>query len=231
MSGPSLPIRVLRAAAGAVAPPLCPLCRRPMPGDPALCPRCHRELWSAAPVTLQPPAGVGRAAAALSYEGSGRALVAALKFRRMLALASTGAELIEAAAARGGLEPAPIVPVPASPWRLAARGFDPAELLALALARLLGVPVLEPLRRDDRGRQARRRRADRTSRPPAISATGRLAGRLIVVDDVATTGVTLSAAALALRDAGASRVDAAVLARSPRGRSARDADWPPRRVA
>jgi predicted amidophosphoribosyltransferase len=204
--------------AGAVAPPLCPLCRRPIGDDPVVCEACHRELWSQGPPSLRPPTGVDHTVAALPYDGIGRRLLGAIKFGRMVGLAELGALMIEAALARSPIAPDPLVAVPPSPVRLALRGYDPAELLTDPLARLLGVRRVASLVRADRGRQSRRGRAERLARPPRFEVIPPVPARLIVVDDVLTTGATLSAAALALRRAGAERVDAAVLCRAPRGR-------------
>jgi predicted amidophosphoribosyltransferase len=144
----------------------------------------------------------------------------------MLALAELGALLIEAALARAGVAPAPLVAIPPSPLRLALRGYDPAEELATPLAALLDVPLLRPLRRGDPWRQSRRRRAERLAHPPRFAVRGAVPRRVLLVDDVLTTGATLGAAGRALREAGACRVEAAVLCRSPRGRSRRGAGEP-----
>ena len=113
-----------------------------------------------------------------------------------------------------------VVPVPLHWARRLQRGYNQAERLATPLARLLGLPVATPLRR--RRRTAPQTRLDRGHRLHAMS--GAFATRhgadltgtsVLLIDDVATTGATLAAAAGALREAGAARVTALVAARVP----------------
>jgi predicted amidophosphoribosyltransferase len=118
-------------------------------------------------------------------------------------------------AARDG---AALVPVPAHPARRRARGFDPAERLARALARRTGRPLVACLRRG--GAPARQLGAPRAvRRQPGrldVRARGRAPVRVALVDDVHTTGATLDACARALRAAGAADVTALSYARTLR---------------
>lgn len=113
-----------------------------------------------------------------------------------------------------------VVPVPLHWWRWLARGYNQAERIARPLAGRLGLPLLPALHRSratraqtSLGRTARvanLRQAFRVPRP------GRVRGlRLLLIDDVATTGATLDAAASALIRAGAAGVTAVVAGRTP----------------
>jgi predicted amidophosphoribosyltransferase len=112
--------------------------------------------------------------------------------------------------------PAVVVPVPPQRRRRRARGFDPAALIAAALAERLGLPCAPVLRRHDAaGRQARAGREERRARDRlVIAATAPAPSTVLLVDDVHTTGATLDACAAALRAAGARRVVAATYART-----------------
>ena len=121
-----------------------------------------------------------------------------------------------AGAVCGLARPAAVVAVPAQRIRARRRGFDPAGVLAAALAPRLGLPELACLRRRDRGpRQVGASRSQRRR-------TGRLAielrapppPRVLLVDDVHTTGATLDACARALVAGGCRAVVAITYART-----------------
>jgi predicted amidophosphoribosyltransferase len=139
-------------------------------------------------------------------------LVAALKFRRLLPLADRAAEAM--CAGLCGVDGA-LVPVPAAPLRLRMRGFDPAEEIAVALARRSGLELAPCLRRGQGRRQVGRHRADRLAAPPRVTLRSPAPARVVLVDDVITTGATLAACARALRDGGSERIVAVAFARSP----------------
>lgn len=181
-----------------------------------LCPRCERSLTGAEPVHASSP-GVAELWCAAPYEGVARELAVALKFRRRLSLAGRAAEAIALGAPPGLLEGA-LVPVPPSPWRARVRGLDPAEEIAIALARVSGVPLQPCLARAEGPRQVGRGRAARLADPPTVRAAAAAPPHAVLVDDVVTTGATLEACAEALRRVGTERVAAVALARSEPGR-------------
>jgi predicted amidophosphoribosyltransferase len=143
-----------------------------------------------------------------------RDLVSALKFRHLLPVAATMAERIERLAPQSLLSGA-IVPVPSTRLRSLGRGFDPATEIAVALGLRTDVPLCPVLSRADLGRQLGRRRAQRIGRPPQVRLHGEAPRSVLLVDDVLTTGATLSACARALRGGGSIRVAAITFTRRP----------------
>jgi predicted amidophosphoribosyltransferase len=109
--------------------------------------------------------------------------------------------------------------VPLSRRRQAARGFDQARALARAVAPLLGVPAVGLLRRTaDLGPQARRAGAERRrAMLEAFTPRGRSSGRVLLVDDVLTTGSTAAACARVVQEAGAEEVFVLTAARAASG--------------
>lgn len=148
------------------------------------------------------------------YEGSLRVAIHELKYRgRRRVAARLAEELVQADGVFPVLEGADaLVPVPLHPRRLRERGFNQAELLALAVGRSTRLPVLRGalLRRRDTlpqaGLSAARRRANVAS-AFVVRRRGLVAGRvLVLVDDVTTTGATVHACAAMLRECGAKDV-------------------------
>jgi ComF family protein len=154
--------------------------------------------------------------APVAYDGVARDLVAALKFAHARPLAGVMAAHMVAgipATLRSG---ATIVAVPAHPARARARGYDQARLLAEALARRTGAPVARPLRRGGAAvSQLGASRAQRLQQGRvAVTAVRAAPRRVLLVDDVHTTGATLDACARALRSAGAREIYASTWART-----------------
>ncbi|MCA8900873.1 MAG: ComF family protein [Hyphomonas sp.] len=195
--------------------------------DSAVCDRCGTphgvdagEGAVCAACIARPPRW-DRARAAFVYDPSSRRLVLDLKRSgRRDGLATFGAWMARAGAPLLA-EADMIVPVPLHYFRLASRGFNQSGWLAQAVAREAGLPViLDALRRTRRtptqgGLSARARRrnvagAFTVRRPAAARISGR---RVLLVDDVLTTGATLAACTRALKQAGARQVDVLVLAR------------------
>jgi predicted amidophosphoribosyltransferase len=174
--------------------------------------------------------------APLAYAGPARDLVRALKFRGALGLADTMAAQMAANAPPGWLDvdPAPLdpldpldplesperptlVPVPLHRRRLRSRGYNQAAAIADALARRVRLPVADRLARSGPSlTQVGRDRAERRAGPAgAIRVRAPQAPpRVLLVDDVVTTGATLAACRAALVPAGAMEVSAVVFART-----------------
>jgi ComF family protein len=208
-----------RAPGGRAAGVLCDACVGALPWlAGACCERCALPLPHAGgrrcPARDAP---FDRAWSAVAFEGVARDALHALKFAAARPLATVMAQQIAMRAPARLLAPqATLVAVPAHPVRRRSRGFDPADLLTRALARATGLDRARPLRRS--ARAARQLGASRDVRLRderlgflAVAAAPR---DVVLVDDVHTTGATLSACSAALREAGAQRVTAVTWARA-----------------
>jgi len=159
--------------------------------------------------------------AAFAYEGVARELIARAKYHgRHAALGWLADRMVEAWVGAGADMPDVVTWAPTAPARRRARGVDHARLLARRVARRLGVRAVPVLTRGDGPAQTDRAVADRRA-GPAVAARRPVAGRVLLVDDVATTGATLRVCAAALRGAGATGVVALTAARTPPGRAHR----------
>ena len=159
---------------------------------------------------------VARTVAVWAYEGGPRGLVLALKVR---SLRGASEPMIEALAVRcrtGRVAADVVTWVPARRRDISHRGFDHAAVLARGVAERLGLPCDALLER--RGWQPDQAGLDRTRRlvnlRDAFVARGRIGGRVLLVDDLMTTGATATACARALRGAGAASVEVAVVCRA-----------------
>ena len=203
-------------------PTRCPLCGAI---GAAPCASCARSLTRAGLVA--PVVGCASVAACYRYDQSARAVVLALKFRnRRDSVAFCAAAIAELAPAVDLVTWAP-----STPQRVRARGFDQAEVLARAAARRLGLPARATLRRVGVTPQTGLGAAARRLGPGFVARAGRVHGaRVLVVDDIVTTGSTFAHAARALRAAGATEVHARALAWTPpKAVSRPPADPPPKR--
>lgn len=196
-----------------VFPEPCPSCG----GEPArtvpmpLCSACVGQLWPL-PRVVQLEKGPRLVVALGRYEGPlGRTLLQAKRGSRTRVLTGLGRWTTERLVGRVP-EVDAVVAVPSS----MRRGVDTAHLLAKPLAAQLGVPLLPLIRRvsreGQRGRDALERRvhASTAYRVP-VPAHGDLPDRVLLIDDVCTTGATLQACTDELLGAGVRRVYGAAL--------------------
>jgi ComF family protein len=228
----------LRDALDALLPAACAGCGGAAPPEPSLCGRCDARLSSidpdACPHCQLHRAGAGRCAAgpldaavaATWLEPPVSDWIHAFKYppRGLRGLAPGPIAVMAELAARSGRRaPGPhpdlVVPVPLHPRRLRARGFNPALAVARAVARMAAAPLaptaLERVR-DTPSQTGLDAAARQRNLRGAIRARRRVPPRVWIVDDVITTGATLSEAARALRGAGAEWVVAVCAARTPK---------------
>jgi ComF family protein len=186
--------------------PVCPLCGHPYAGA-GLCPECRLR-----------PSHLDAIAATAVFGGPLRQAIHRFKYGDGHALAPIlGARLVETWRQRG-LTADRVIPVPLHAQRLAERGYNQSALLARVLAAGVGAPLDETLlvRRRATEQQALLNAVQRRKNVyEAFVCQGSAAGlRIVLVDDVCTTGSTLEASAAALRAAGAASVSALTLARA-----------------
>jgi len=197
-------------------PTRCPVCHAI---GPAPCAGCVAGLRRAPPAPS--PAGLSSCRSLLRYDGPGRTLVTRFKYgnaRDALPwLADALAGLVDA----GRVDA--VTWVPTTPARRRERGFDQSELLASRVAARLGRPAVALLGRRAGPPQTGRTRAERLQPPcfvPRRRAGPGTPARVLLVDDVMTTGATLGAAARALLRAGVGECHGLTVARTPPGHQA-----------
>lgn len=178
-----------------------------IPGGP-ICSTCRFALLG------RPPRQQNGVITALAFTGRVRNIVVGLKYRNRRAVGRHLAGLIVnrliEVDAHHDLDV--ITWAPTSAKRRRERGFDQGELLARTVARQLGLPCRHLLERDDSASQTGRTRAERLAGPSFRARPGLEGRRILVVDDVVTTGATLERAGDALRRRGGDPVLAALAA-------------------
>lgn len=212
-------MRFLDTLLNLLFPPKCPFCGRVL-DRPGVCPACEAALpWLAEEDGLWTlPADVP-CAAPLRYEGLARKGLLRFKFQGASAAAEPLGELVaRCAAERFAGEFDVVTWVPVSRKRLRQRGYDQAELLARAACRLWNTRPVRLLdkRRDNPAQSGLHDAVLRRENVRGVyAASGAAAGRrILLVDDICTTGATLSSCALALRQAGAETVLCCTAARA-----------------
>ena len=214
---------LLSALLDLIFPAKCPFCGRVL-DRPGICDTCRGELpWTEGADALRRGPGGFLCSAPLWYQGLAREGLHRFKFRGMSSAAAPLGELIAGCAAEhfsGAFDTVTWVPV--SPRRLRQRGYDQARLLAEEAARVLEVPAL-PLLSKTRDtppqsglEEAGQRRANVLGVYRAPDAAAGL--RVLLADDVVTTGSTLSECARTLLTAGAAEVVCVTLAQARKDR-------------
>jgi ComF family protein len=221
---------------------LCPGCRAPLGDAGGLCAECWSRLSFIAPPycerlgipfvydpgpgilsmeAIAAPPAHARARAAVRYDDVARGLVHALKYGDRMDLAPTMGGWMARAGRELLAEADALIPVPLHWRRLWARRFNQSAALARVMARASGIPVLDDVLRRRRATAQqvglpRAQRATNVEGAFAVPAERRAAisgRRLVLVDDVLTSGATADTCARALLRAGAANVDLVVFAR------------------
>lgn len=233
---------LLRWILDSVLPPSCLLCAEPVEADGQFCLSCFNRINFITPPfctccgvpfsfvqpgeggqyctqCLDSPPAFHAARAALRYDKAARQVILPLKYSDKTETILGLARLIQRAGSDIFSTATVLMPVPLYPARLRQRRYNQAALLAKALARLTGLPVqLDTLRRSRatkalEGLSAKARHEELTdafSLRPGATVQGQ---HVVLVDDVMTTGATAHYCAVALRGAGAARVDVVTIAR------------------
>jgi|TARA_B100001971_G_scaffold214877_1_gene255114 ComF family protein len=198
-----------RATMPRLRPPYCDVCARP--GATGTCRWCRSKV----------PAIDRIAAAYLDIDTSPiHDAITLLKFGNLRAVAPEMAELLTSFLNARSIAADVIVPVPSHPRRLRARGFNQAALIGVELGNRIDLSVAQDVlirTRDARSQLLSPNREDRWLNVEGSFACGNeLAGkRVMLVDDLVTTGATMSACATALKQAGVSTVVGLAVARAP----------------
>ena len=188
-----------------VGRPVCGRCGMPTAFDTFVCEECKNVDF-----------GFESATAPLRYEGVGEEIVHVLKYRGYTRVVDRLAAPLMVGALDGDYRFDAVVPVPLHRSRLRRRGFNQAELLARGVAQKIKAPVLDTLQvvrrtRDQVDLSAAERRENVAG---AFSSKSRVRGRTLLIDDVFTTGATMSSCAGTLVRAGATEVHALSLCRT-----------------
>ena len=232
----------LRLALDVALPPLCPACREPLGDGTGLCASCWSKLSLieppycarlGIPFTYDPgpgllsmeaiadPPAYDRARAAVRYDDVARALVHAFKYGDRLDLAPLMGRWMARAGRELLTDADALIPVPLHWRRLWARRFNQSAALAGAISSASNVPVQHGVLRRPRA-TAQQVGLSKSERAQNVQGAFRvlpaqkveIAGRrLVLVDDVLTSGATVDTCARALLRAGAAHVDVLVFAR------------------
>lgn len=192
-------------------PPKCPFCGK-VQDVPGICPDCEKDLpWIPGAEALREGPGGLRCAGAVWYEKTVRDALLRLKFQGASEIAEPLGELIaRCAAEQFGGEFDTVTWVPVSKKRLRKRGYDQSELLARSACRFWDIQPVRLLEKkvDNPAQSGIRDDAARRANVLGVyEAVGDVAGkRILLIDDICTTGATLIECTRVLEDAGAEQV-------------------------
>jgi ComF family protein len=232
---------IVRRLGDAIVPPVCLACHVPLADHDTVCANCWRQIdFVRAPLcdrlgiplpfdtggrmisglAAADPPSYDRARAVAVFSGTTQQLIHGFKYsdrqdcRRLFGrwLAASGSELLAEADV--------LVPIPLNRWRLLSRRYNQAAILSCELARLTGIetaPTVLARVRSTASQVGMTREQRRLNVAGAFQVAPRLRHqidrrRVLLIDDVITTGATVEAATRVLKAAGATRVDVLALA-------------------
>jgi len=190
-----------------ITPPICPRCGRPQ-SDDELCSGC--DGWQAAIYAIRSP---------YCFEGAVRQAVHQLKYNNLRAIAPLLGRLMMNYLTSHQIPGEVLVPVPLHRRRLRERGYNQCQLLAKELGKLAQLPVVDDCLVRVRSAPPQARSANVEERRDNVLGVfacrdDRLKGKqVLLIDDVATSGATLNACAVSLKESGAKSVWGLTLAR------------------
>ena len=200
-------------------PRRCAFCHRLLSGPDPVCSLCRDKLPYTGPAARQQLSAIRTCVSPLYYEGHVRDSLLRYKFGGLRMYAQVYGEFLAKCIDENGISCDSITWVPLSRRRLRQRGYDQARLLAEELARHTGLPC-EPMLRKIRHNRAQsstgnaKRRRENVKGVYAPYPGAEIRGRsVLLVDDIVTTGATLSACAAVLKQSGVREIAAVTLAR------------------
>jgi ComF family protein len=173
-----------------------------------LCNRCQSQKWD-----------IDGIRSVFQYEGAIRQAVIQFKYQSVKALAEPLADLMAQSLDNSSIKADMLIPVPSHPHRLRERGYNQAALLAGKLSRLTSIPVSERtlVRTKNTPQQAKTnslaQRVENMSNAFACRSHDLSGKRILLIDDVCTSGTTLNSCAIPLKAAGAASVHGITLAK------------------
>ena len=201
---------------------ICPACRQSLPRIiPPVCPRCGRPHSSGVfcPDCIRWQADIDGIRSPFRFEGVMREAIHQLKYQNLRALAAPLAGMLQEYLIASPLDIDVLVPVPLHRKRLRERGYNQTSLLAKELGKLINTPVVDDVLVRQRHTPPQARTATIEERTHNIAdafacrGNGLRGRRVLLLDDVATSGTTLDACATVLKANGVDSVWGLVMAR------------------
>lgn len=197
---------VCRCILPGITPPVCRRCGTPQPGDKP-CPACLKHQHD-----------IDGIRSPFRFEGVIRQAIHQFKYNNLRYIARPLAELLSNYLVANPIPGGVLVPVPLHSRRLRERGYNQSQLLARELGKLIGLPVTADCITRQRQAALQTRATSVSQRRSNVASAFTCHGdlrdkKIILIDDVATSGATLDACATALKSAGAGSVWGLTIAR------------------